>query len=233
MSDLGPWAALGLLGVYHGVNPAMGWLFAVALGLQERRLSAVLRALVPIAVGHELSVLAVALLVSGVLGVVESSLVRAAGAVVLVLFGLFKLLKPRSHPRWVGMRVTLPELGLWSFLMSSAHGAGLMLLPILMRLPPDTTTQTTHAAHAAHLAHAASPSAHAEHAMIVAASVGLPLTEVLAVTVHTATMFLMMVAVALLVFDRLGLAILRRAWFNLDRLWAGALILSGALVLLL
>ena len=105
------WLALVVLGAYHGVNPAMGWLFAVALGLQERRLSAVLRALIPIAIGHELSVAAVTLLVVGIEGIVAPTLVRVAGALVLIGFGIFKLLRPRAHPRWVGMRVSLLDLG--------------------------------------------------------------------------------------------------------------------------
>ena len=216
MSDFGPWAALALLGVYHGVNPAMGWLFAVALGLQERSLRAVLTALLPIAAGHELSVLAVALLVSGVLGVVESSLVRAAGAVVLVLFGLFKLLRPRSHPRWVGMRVTLPELGLWSFRMSSAHGAGLMLFPLLLGLPSSAHAQDA-ATHGIVLADAAGPS--------LAQAAGATL-------VHSAAMLLTMALVAVVVYVKVGTGILRKAWLNLDGVWAAALIVAGLLTLL-
>ena len=216
MSDLGPWAALGLLGVYHGVNPAMGWLFAVALGLQERSLGAVLRALVPIAIGHELSVLAVALLVSGLLGVVESSLVRAAGAIVLVLFGLFKLLKPRSHPRWVGMRVTLPELGLWSFLMSSAHGAGLMLFPLLLGLPAAVHAQDA-----------------ATHGIVLADAAGPTLAQAAGATlVHSVTMLLTMAIVAVVVYAKVVTQILRKAWLNLDGVWAAALIVAGLLTLL-
>jgi len=194
----------------------MGWLFAVALGLQERRLSAVLRALVPIAIGHELSVLAVALLVSGALGVVESSLVRAAGAVVLVLFGLFKLLRPRWHPRWVGMRVTMPELGAWSFLMSSAHGAGLMLFPLLLGLPAAAHAQDA-ALHGLALADPAGPS--------LAQAAGATL-------VHSAAMLLTMALVAALVYVKLGTGVLRTAWLNLDGVWAAALIVAGLLTLL-
>src|SRR4051794_10166349 len=108
--DAGTWSALVVLGAYHGLNPAMGWLFAVALGLQERRLGAVLRALVPIAVGHELSVVAVTLLVLGIEGLIAPTAVRLAGALFLIGFGVFKLLRPRKHPRWVGMRVSMLDL---------------------------------------------------------------------------------------------------------------------------
>src|SRR5918992_1184808 len=126
---------LVVLGLYHGVNPAMGWLFAVALGLQERRRSAVLRALPFIAVGHEASVAVVVALVSGLQLVAAPDLLRIGGAAALIAFGAFKFLKPRSHPRWVGLRVSARELALWSFLMSTAHGAGLMLFPVLIGEP--------------------------------------------------------------------------------------------------
>src|ERR671933_2401331 len=138
MHGVWPWALMALLGAYHGLNPAMGWLFAVALGLQERNRRAVLRALAPIALGHEASIALVVLLVGGLELVAAPQVLRAAGALVLVLFGLYKFLRPRSHPRWGGMRVTPRELVLWSFLMSSAHGAGLMLFPILRHLPAES-----------------------------------------------------------------------------------------------
>src|SRR5689334_11620562 len=105
MNEMWPWLTLVLLGAYHGLNPGMGWLFAVALGLQERSRAAVLRAFVPIALGHALSVA----LVVAVLGVAQAfvapTTLRNVGAVVLLIFGLYKLLAPMSHPRWVGMRV--------------------------------------------------------------------------------------------------------------------------------
>jgi hypothetical protein len=126
------WMALVLLGAYHGVNPAMGWLFAVALGLQQRSRTVVLRSLLPIASGH-LASLGVVVLLVGVLHLIASAeVLRPIGAVVLIAFGLYKFLRPRSHPRWVGMRLGFWELGLWSFLMATAHGAGLMLFPILL-----------------------------------------------------------------------------------------------------
>ena len=134
-SSLWPWLALAGLGAYHGLNPAMGWLFAVALGLQERRRWAVLRALPAIALGHEASIAAVAAVLAVARIFTAAELLRPLGAIGLVLFGVFKLLKPRSHPRWVGLRVGPRDLVVWSFLMSSAHGAGLMLFPIILGLP--------------------------------------------------------------------------------------------------
>ena len=233
MNEYLPWLSLALLGAYHGLNPGMGWLFAVALGLQERNRAAVLRAFGPIAIGHAASVAAVV----GLLGVahrwIDPEALRLVAASGLMVFGAYKLLAPLSHPRWVGMRVNARDLTAWSFLMATAHGAGLMLVPVLLRLSPDVTAQDAHAAHAAHLAHAAAPVAHGEHAAMLATAADLPLTELLAVALHTAAMFLVMGAVALLVYDRLGLAILRRAWFNVDRLWAGALVVAGAITFVL
>jgi hypothetical protein len=198
----------------HGLNPAMGWLFAVALGLQERRLSAVVRALLPIAVGHELAVAAAVALVGAAELVAARELLRGAGAVVLVGFGIFKLLRPRSHPKWVGMRVTGRDLVLWSFLMSSAHGAGLMLFPFLLGLPLP--------------AEAADLAGHALPADLIGASV---LAGVAAVVLHTLAMLAAMAAIAVLVYTRLGVMVLRQAWVNLDPLWAVALILAGLLTL--
>src|SRR5689334_11333419 len=126
-----PWLTLALLGAYHGVNPGMGWLFAVALGLQEKSSGAVRRALVPIALGHAASIgLTVALLGVGLASVPAAAL-RWLTAAALVAFGVLKLVRPR-HPRWVGMRVGFRDLTWWSFLMATAHGAGLMLLPVFL-----------------------------------------------------------------------------------------------------
>src|ERR671939_2215721 len=127
-----PWLALILLGAFHGLNPAMGWLFAVALGLQEGRTAAVLRALPPIALGHAASVATVVALVAAAQLVVPLAALRVVGAAALLLFGVWRLVRRGADPRWVGMRVGFRDLTLWSFLMSSAHGAGLMLVPILL-----------------------------------------------------------------------------------------------------
>ena len=204
LGETWPWAALALLGVYHGLNPGMGWLFAVALGLLRGSRRAVLGALLPIALGHELSVAVVV----GLVALTQAFQLpdsRPVGAVALVLFGVYKLRKPLSHPRWVGMQVSRRDLVVWSFLMSSAHGAGLMLFPVLLGMP-------------------------------VAAHVEDPLPtgiqDVAAVCLHTLAMLLSMGAVALLVYDRLGVAVLRRAWVNLDAIWAVAVIVAGVATLL-
>jgi threonine/homoserine/homoserine lactone efflux protein len=118
-----PWLALILLGAYHGLNPAMGWLFAVGLGLQEGRREAVLKAFWPIALGHAAAVTLVVAAVLAAQVVVPLEVLKYAGAGALILFGLYKLIR-RKHPRWVGMRVGFRDLTAWSFLMASAHGAG-------------------------------------------------------------------------------------------------------------
>jgi len=110
-----PWLTLGALGIYHGLNPAMGWLFAVALGLQRRSRGAVIRALLPIALGHEASIAVVVVLVAVTQAFSISEAIRPAGAIALILFGLWKLRRPLSHPRWVGMRVSNRDLVVWSF----------------------------------------------------------------------------------------------------------------------
>ena len=132
--DLWPWITLAALGAYHGINPSMGWLFAVALGLQERSRSAVFNAFPPIALGHAASVALVVGVVVVSRAIVPIDALKIVGCVALVSFGIYKLVRS-SHPRWVGMRVGFRDLTAWSFLMASAHGAGLMLVPILLRLP--------------------------------------------------------------------------------------------------
>jgi hypothetical protein len=216
MDNVWPWLSLALLGAYHGLNPGMGWLFAVALGLQERRRAAVAQAFTPIVLGHALSVAGVVALVGVAQTVFTPASLRAVGALALVVFGAYKLVRA-AHPRWVGMRVNFRDLTVWSFLMATAHGAGLMLLPILLKLPAATAEAVDHSAHS-----------HAEHIMAVA-STSLPLAELAAVGLHTAAMFITMAAIAFFVYEKLGVSILRRAWFNLDRIWAVALIAVGTL----
>jgi len=205
------WATLFFLGAYHGINPGMGWLFAVALGMQEKRAASVWRALPPLALGHGLAIAAVVALAGLTQLVVPLNLLKIGVAVVLGVFGLYRLVR-HWHPRGSGMQVGFGDLTLWSFLMASAHGAGFMLLPFLFELSP-----------------------HAEHGAAQASSGVGPgvATGLTAVTLHTAGYLLVTGVAAWIVYTRLGVAMLRKAWLNLDLLWALALLGTAALTLAL
>jgi hypothetical protein len=212
VTEAWPWVVLGLLGAYHGLNPAMGWLFAVSLGMQERSRAAVLRALPPIALGHEASVVLVVLLVAGIGVVADPAHLRMAAGAALIAFGVSRFARPRWHPRWTRMRVNRRELTLWSFLMSSAHGAGLMVAPVL--IGAGATAQAD---------------AHAHDPLEAAA---LPLHQaVLGTILHVSAMLAVMAVVAVVVYEKLGVAVLRRVWVNSEHLWAGAFVLAGAVTL--
>jgi hypothetical protein len=137
-------AGVAVLGAWHGVNPAMGWLFAVALGMQERSSAAVWRAMVPLALGHALAVGAAVLaaLAAGV--VVPAPTVQWLVAVALVAMGVYRLARGR-HPRYGGMRMGAAELAIWSLLMATAHGAGLMVVPLVLHegVSPGPATGVT------------------------------------------------------------------------------------------
>jgi hypothetical protein len=210
----GTLAALALLGAFHGLNPAMGWLFAVARGMQERSRRLLLTSLPPIAAGHLASVAIVTAVVSATESVLAANVVGVVGGLILVTFGLWRLLSER-HFRWAGMRLSHRQLAGWSFLMSSAHGAGLMLLPVL-----TTTAVATHAGH--HLPGSAATG-----------SPAAALTGLVAAGVHTLAMFTVMAVCAVVVYEFVGVNILRRAWFNMDKLWAGVMVGAGALTIAL
>lgn len=224
MSAAWPWLAVAALGAYHGIDPSMGWLFAVALGMQERSRAKVVAALGPIALGHLISIAVVVAAIEWIRSAGISGALRIAGAALLILFGIFRYLRPRAHPRWVTMRVNWRELTLWSFLMASAHGAGLMLFPILMDMPGGAPAheQMMHGMHG-HLLHG---SMAAMGRLSFAQDVGV-------VLLHTSAMLLVMGTIAIVVYDRVGLAFLRSAWINLDAVWAGALIAAGLLSLVI
>jgi hypothetical protein len=203
------WLTLAGLGVYHGVNPAMGWLFAVSRGMQERSRRAVLRSLVPIAIGHEASIALVAALVLGLSTTTDPQELRIGAAVALVAFGIFRFIKPRAHFRWTSMRVSDRELGMWSFLMSTAHGAGLMVAPVILGLQ-------------------ASSHSHDDMAMLSGGPINI---AAVGIAVHVLAMLVVMGAIAFVVYERVGLQILRRAWLNTDQVWAGAFVVAGLVTL--
>jgi hypothetical protein len=205
------WAMLIGLGVFHGINPGMGWLFAVALGMQERRRRAVLRALVPLCAGHALAV-AVAVGAALAIGfVIPLGWLRWPIAGVLVSLGALRFFRHR-HPRWAGMRVSMGRLTVWSFLMATAHGAGLMVVPVFMGMSISGAGE------------------HAHHMPGAGAGAG---AAVLATGLHAAGYLAMTAFIAVLVFEKLGVGILRRAWFNLDLIWSAVLVATGTLTLML
>jgi len=210
-----PWAAMFLLGAYHGINPGMGWLFATALGMQKKSAVAVWQALVPIAAGHFIAIgLVVALaVVAG--AVVPLLYVKIAAACILLAFGLQRLIRNR-HPRLGGMQIGFRDLCLWSFVMASAHGAGFMLLPILLKMS---------ALHSAAEMGAAPHHLHGD-------SFAGPWTAPMAVLIHTLGYLLVTGLIACVVYEKVGLEVLRKAWVNLDLIWAVALIVSGGFTLL-
>ena len=215
MSELWPWLAVFGLGMFHGINPAMGWLFAVALGLQEQRRAAVFRALPPIALGHALSIGIIITVVLLARVAVPPRTLKIAAAAILFTFGLFRLLRSR-HPNWVGMRVGFGDLTLWSFVMASAHGAGLMLVPFF--LPSPSGEESHH--HGAHHMHA-----------WAFANFSAPSLLIAAVVIHTLGYLAITALVAIVVYENLGVAILRHAWFNIDLLWMLALMITGVFIL--
>jgi hypothetical protein len=202
------WGLLVFLGAFHGVNPGMGWLFAVALGMQENRSSAVWRALLPIGIGHACAIAAVVLL--GVLGgiVLPIDTLRWPVAAFLVALGVLRLVRHR-HPRG-SMRIGLWGLSVWSFLIATTHGAGLMVLPVWLSMS----------------AGADGHSAHLQGTTTLASGLA-------ATAVHSGSYLIVTAAIAWIVFHKLGVGLLRKAWINLDVIWAVALIASGGLTALL
>lgn len=202
-----------LLGAYHGMNPGMGWLFAVALGMQERKGSAVARALVPIAFGHALAV-GIVVLAAAFLGMaLPREAIRYPVAALLLGLGIFSLVR-HYHPRWVRMQVGFRDLTLWSCLMASAHGAGLMVVPVL--LGSSTVEAAGQMAGHHHTAAAASP-----------------LAALLATAVHTTAYLAVTGLIAWVVYSKLGLGILRKAWLNLNLVWAVALVITGLVTIVM
>ena len=202
------WAVLLALGAFHGINPAMGWLFAVALGMQENRRSAVLRALVPLGAGHAV---AVAVAVGAALAIgsaIPLAWLRWPIAGVLVSLGVLRCCRHR-HPRWGGMRVSMAGLTVWSFLMATAHGAGLMVVPVVMGVSMPAAGE------------------HAHHMQAGGAGAAFLATGLHAMGYLGVTAF-----IAVLVFEKLGVGILRRAWINIDLIWSAALVATGALMII-
>jgi hypothetical protein len=233
------WLWLLLLGAVHGINPAMGWLFAVALGLQEKSGRAVWRALLPLALGHFLAIGAAIVLATLIGLMLPLRYLKWLVAATLLIFGVYRLFR-HSHSRFGGMRVGMRELTVWSLLMASAHGAGLMVLPFVMQGEASVvdTLQAAPAvpehATAEGAAHRLDDGGHAAHLNAArSASSGDEIGGLAATLIHTVGYLLVTGLVALVVYHKLGLYLLRTAWINLDLIWAGALILTALVTPLL
>jgi hypothetical protein len=214
VNELWPWMALAGLGAFHGLNPAMGWLFAVALGLQRKNRGAVLRALLPIAAGHAVSVAMVVIGIGVLRTLVDLTALEVGAALAIIGFGVYRLVA--RHRGRVGMQVSGGQLLFWSFLMATAHGAGLMLIPVLLGMPMDAA----HSGHTGHAHGAAIPSLNSSVA-----------TAFAALAIHTLAMLAVAGAIAVVVYEWVGLAFLRRGWINLDFVWAIVLIGAGVVLL--
>ena len=218
LSSLGPWLGLIALGLFHGFNPAMGWLFSVSLALQRGRPSQLLTATGFIALGHLLSLLAIMAALLAVGAFLPLRWVRLMAGGILLGFGVYRLALYYRHPRWVGMNVGGRDLIAWSFIMATAHGAGLMLAPVVLALTDADPVPGL----------AGELGEHADFLSLEAA----PVWWVLGLLAHTAVMLAAMLSAAAIVYYRIGLAFLRRGWINLDLLWAGSLVLVGGATLL-
>jgi hypothetical protein len=207
MNDVWPWLTFAGLGAFHGLNPAMGWLFAVALGLHRQSRAIVTASLIPIAIGHAASVAAVAclLVIAGYL--VPSHVVRIGSGLLLLRWGAYHWRFGHRHRVRFGMQVGLSGLAAWSFLMATAHGAGLMLWPALMH---------------ACLSGGAGETGQA----------GLVAATLVGVAIHTLAMAATTTIIAVVIYEWAALDLLRRAWLNLDLLWKFALVATGVALLL-
>jgi hypothetical protein len=206
MTEIWPWFALAGLGAFHGLNPGMGWLFAVALGMHRRDGRIVRLSVLPIAIGHALSVALVAAAFLWVGLLIDARILRIACGAILIGWALYHWRYGHRHRVRFGMQTGLIGLGVWSFLIATAHGAGLMLWPALMPLcigagaEPGTT--------------------------------GPVATALLGIGVHTAAMLIVTAAMAIAVYEWVGLELLRRAWINVDLVWTWALVAAGGWLLL-
>jgi hypothetical protein len=207
----GLWLAVVASGLFHGVNPGMGWPLAVSAGLMEKSSRALVAALWPLTVGHLLAMLLVLLPFALLVTLVEWQRQIQIGASLLVIgFGIFRFLN-RRHPRALA-RIRPTQLGLWSFAVAIAHGAGLMLVPIYLGLCRASDLDKGHQAAGA----------------LINFNLGM---AVLTSVVHSASMIAAGGLLAWLVYRYLGLKFMQRSWFNLETIWAVSLILVGAIAL--
>jgi hypothetical protein len=209
VADAGPWLAIAGLGLFHGLNPAMGWLFAVALGLHRHSQRVVLISLLPIALGHAAAVAAVVAIALTLGLILDTTTLLRLAAVVLIGWALWHFMRGHRQRVRIGMQAGLLGLAVWSFLMASAHGAGLMLIPVVMPL-----------------CLANSPGAE------LAATGSLPIAAA-ALGLHTAVMLATIGVISVAVYRWIGVDFLRRGWINLDIVWTVALLACGVALLMM
>jgi len=207
------WWAVIFSGVYHGINPGMGWPLAVSATLMERKLSAMPKALILLAAGHLLAMIVILAPFSIMIWLVEKEYqIRIGASLIVIGMGLYLLLNPR-HPRYLA-RIHPAKLGLWSFLSALAHGAALMLVPIYLGI----CEIAENASSVSDIGHAAAQNLMSNN-----------FSTVLGVSiVHTLSMGISGAVLAIFVYWWLGLKFISQAWFNLDKIWALSLILVGA-----
>ncbi|KQU97790.1 hypothetical protein C6558_33490 [Ensifer sp. NM-2] len=208
MTTFWPWLSLAGLGAFHGLNPAMGWLFAVALGLHRQSRRTVWLSLVPIAIGHAISIATVLVVVIAFGAALDLDSFRLAAASLILGLAAYGAVYGHRQRVRVGMRTGMGGLAFWSFLMATSHGAGLMLVPAVFSICLADRS--------------------GDLAMPMASSLPVALA---ALAVHSGAMLAVIAAVALAVFEWLGLAALRSAWINFDRLWTLALGATGIALL--
>ena len=206
MTELWPWLVLVGLGMYHGANPAMGWLFAVALGMHRQSQRVVLLSLLPIAFGHAAAIAVVVATVLMLGMTIDQERLRIGAAILLIAWAIYHSLYGHRHRVRVGMQTGVMGLTLWSFLMATGHGAGLMLIPALVPLCLAATPVRE-----------------------LTASGSLPIS-LAAIAVHMSAMLLVMGLIALIVYHWVGLGFLRRGWINLDLIWTAALVATAVLL---
>jgi hypothetical protein len=209
VSEAGPWLAIAGLGLFHGLNPAMGWLFAVALGLHRHSQRVVLISLLPIALGHAAAVAAVVAIALTLGLILDTTTLLRLAAVILIGWALWHFARGHRQRVRIGMQASLLGLAVWSFLMASAHGAGLMLIPVVMPL-----------------CLANSPGAE------LTATGSLPIAAA-ALGLHTAVMLATIGVISFAVYRWIGVEFLRRGWINLDLLWTAALLVCGVALLMM
>ena len=207
----GLWLAVVASGLYHGVNPGMGWPLAVSAGLMGRGRPDLLAAMGPLALGHMLAMLVILLPFTLMLSLLDwQREIRIGAGCLVIAFGIFRLLN-RRHPRALA-RIRPTQLVLWSFAIALAHGAALMLLPIYLGICSADEFDAAHRASATLMA----------HNIVTAGLVSLA---------HTIAMVVAGGAMALIVHAWLGVAFISRSWVNLDLVWAASLILIGGIAL--